>query len=65
MPGHHFEGNPVDEGTTRRGTDPLMHLTEKTEGSIHSSTNGLLGSDVEAGASAEAIKRIGGDLLLA
>ena len=42
MPGHLFEGNPVDEGTTRRGTDPLMHLTEKTEGSTHSSTNGLL-----------------------
>ena len=42
MPAHHFEGNPVDESTTRRGTDPLMHLTEKTEGSTHSSTNGLL-----------------------
>ena len=42
MPRHLFEGNPVDEGTTRRGTDPLMHLTEKTEGSTHSSTNGLL-----------------------
>ena len=42
MSGHLFEGNPVDEGTTRRGTDSLMHLTEKTEDSTHSSTNGLL-----------------------
>ena len=24
MSGYLFEGNPVDEGTTRRGTDPLM-----------------------------------------
>ena len=37
----HLLHNPVDEGTTRRGTDPLMHLTEKNEGSTHSSTNGL------------------------
>ena len=35
--GQIFEGNPVDEGTTRRGTDPLMHLMEKTEGSTHPS----------------------------
>ena len=87
MPGNLFEGNPVDEGTTRRGTDtPVhrpdvnflkttftlklccvvtfivlmsvpsdvqkmirdslvrlwLHLMEKTEGSTHSSTNGLL-----------------------
>ena len=45
-PGPLFEGNPVGEGTTRRGTDPLMHLTEKTEGSTHSSTNGLLSCEI-------------------
>ena len=30
MPGHLFEGNPVDEGTTQRGTDTLVHRPEKT-----------------------------------
>ena len=26
MPGQRFEGNPVDEGTTRRSTDAPVHL---------------------------------------
>ena len=29
MPGHPLEGNPVDEGTTRRGTDTPVHRLEK------------------------------------
>ena len=41
MPGHLFEGNPVDEGTTRRGTDTPVHRPEKPAGSTHSSTRGL------------------------
>ena len=41
MPGHHFEGNPVDESTSRRGTDTAVHCLEKTAGSTHSSTSGL------------------------
>ena len=41
MPGHLFEGNPVSEGTTRRGTDTPMHHPEKPAGSTHSSTRGL------------------------
>ena len=38
MPGHLFEGNPVGEGTTRRGTDTPEHLLEIPAGSTHSST---------------------------
>ena len=41
MPGHLFEGNPVGEGTTRRGTDTPMHRPEKPAGSTLSSTSGL------------------------
>ena len=41
MPGHLFEGNPVGEGTTRRGTDNPEHRPEKPAGSTHSSTRGL------------------------
>ena len=41
MPGHLFEGNPVVEGTTRRGTDTPMHRPEKPAGSTLSSTSGL------------------------
>ena len=41
MPGHLLEGNLVDEGTTRRGTDSPVHLPEKNAGSTHSSTRGL------------------------
>ena len=41
MPGHLFEGNPVGEGTKRRGTDTPMHLLETPAGSTHSSTRGL------------------------
>ena len=41
MPGHLFEGNPVGEGTKRRGTDTPMHCLEKTAGSTHSSPSGL------------------------
>ena len=41
MPGHLFEGNPVGEGTTRRGTDTPAHHPEKPAGSTHSSKRGL------------------------
>ena len=41
MPGHLLEGNPVSEGTTRRGTDTPVHHPEKPAGSTHSSTMGL------------------------
>ena len=41
MPGNLFEGNPVDEGTTRRGTDTPVHRPEKPVGSTLSSTSGL------------------------
>ena len=41
MPGHLFEGNPVDEGTTRRGTDTPVNRLEKPAGSADSSTSGL------------------------
>ena len=41
MPGHVFEGNPVSEGITRRGTDTPVHHPEKPAGSTHSSTRGL------------------------
>ena len=40
MPGHLFEGSPVDEGTTRRGTDTPVQLLEKPTGSTYSSTRG-------------------------
>ena len=39
--GHLFEGNPVDEGTTRRGTDTLAHHLENPQGSTDSLTSGL------------------------
>ena len=41
MPKHLFEGNPVDEGTTRRGTDTPVQSPEKTAGSTDSSTSFL------------------------
>ena len=41
MPGHLFEGNPVDEGITRRGTDTPVHRLGKPAGSTYSSTSGL------------------------
>ena len=41
MPRHLFEGNPVGEGTKRRGTDTPVHHPETPAGSIHSSTRGL------------------------
>ena len=41
MPGNLFEGNPVDEGTTRRDTDTPVHRLEKPAGSTLSSTSGL------------------------
>ena len=37
-PGHLFESKPVDECTTRRGTDIPMHNTEKHADSKHRST---------------------------
>ena len=40
-PGNLFEGNPVDEGTTRRGTVTVVHRPETPAGSTHSSTRGL------------------------
>ena len=41
MPGHLFEGNPVDEVTTRRGIDNPVHHLQKPTGSTYSSTSGL------------------------
>ena len=41
MPGHLFEGNPVDEDTKRRVTDTPMHHLEKTADSTQSLTRGL------------------------
>ena len=41
MPGHLFEGHPVGEGITRRGTDTPVHRPETLAGSTHSSTRGL------------------------
>ena len=41
MPGQLFEGKPVGEGTTRRGTDTPMNRLEKPAGSTRSSTRGL------------------------
>ena len=41
MPGHLFEGNPVDEDTKRRVTDTPMHRLEKPGDSTHSLTRGL------------------------
>ena len=40
-PGHLFEGKPVGEGTTRRGTVTVVHHPETPAGSTHSSTRGL------------------------
>ena len=40
-PGPLFEGNPVGEGTSRRGNDTPAHHPEKPAGSTHSSTRGL------------------------
>ena len=40
-PGPLFEGNPVGEGTTRRGTDTPVYHPEKPAGYKHSSTSGL------------------------
>ena len=40
-PGPLFEGNPVDEGTTRRGTANPVHRPQRPAGSTHSSTRGL------------------------
>ena len=41
MPGHLFERNPVDEVTTRKGTDTLVHRLEKHADYKYSSTSGL------------------------
>ena len=41
MPGHVLQGNPVAEGTTRRGTDTPVHRLENSASSTHSSTSGL------------------------
>ena len=41
MPGHLFEGHPVSEGTTRRGTDTPVHRPKTPAVSTHSSTRGL------------------------
>ena len=40
-PGHLFEGNPVDEGTTLRDNDIPMHRLKKSANSTHSSKCGL------------------------
>ena len=39
--GHLFEGNPVGDGTTRRGTDTPVHCPETRVGSTHSLKRGL------------------------
>ena len=39
--GHLFEGNPVGDGTTRRGTDTPVHCPETPVGSTHSLKRGL------------------------
>ena len=44
-PGHLFEGNPVGEGTTGRGTDTNVHRLETTAGCTHSSTRVLRPSE--------------------
>ena len=36
MPGPIFEGNPVGEGTTRRGTATPVHRPQRPAGSTHS-----------------------------
>ena len=41
MPGHLFKGNPVGEGTTRRGSDTPVHRPEKPASSTYKSTSGL------------------------
>ena len=41
MPARLFEGKPVDEGTTRRGTDTRVHRPEKPAGPTESLTSGL------------------------
>ena len=41
MPGHLFEDNPFDEGTTRRGTDTPGYRPEKPAGTTHSSRSDL------------------------
>ena len=41
MPGHLFESKPVEECTTRSGTDIPMHNTEKHADSKHRSTSVL------------------------
>ena len=41
MPAHLFEGKPVDEGTTRRGTDTRVHRPEKPAGPTDISKSGL------------------------
>ena len=40
-PGPLFEGNPVGEGTTRRGTATPGHRPQRTAGATHSSMRGL------------------------
>ena len=40
-PGPLFEGNPVGEGTTRRGTATPVPRPQRPAGSTHSSTRGL------------------------
>ena len=41
MPGHLFEDNPFDEGTTGRGTDTPGYHPEKPAGTTHSSRSDL------------------------
>ena len=40
-PGPLFAGNPVGEGTTRRGTATPVHRPQRPVGATHSSTRGL------------------------
>ena len=57
-PGPLFKGNPVGEGTTRRGTANPVHRPQRPAGSTHSSTRGLplrgtLGSSLRSPAEGE------------
>ena len=67
-PGPLFEGNPVGEGTTRRGTATPVHRPQRPAGSTHSSTRappppqdpsplrGTLGSSLRSPAEGEGLQ---------
>ena len=59
-PGPLFEGNPVGEGTTRRGTATPVHRPQRPAGSTHSSTRGLRPPEYTVGARGPAQGLCGG-----